>query len=146
MIRPRVSDFIESLQPIASEVSVEAARDLATHFGGTRLYVPRTWRPELDVNAIGEAAAQKLCNMFGPERIDIPRMPYTAEALKKFVDGMRAQGQSNGAIARALGLSWRSVTRLSTTTSLLTGKRRRVPDDRQITIFEMIERERSQPG
>jgi hypothetical protein len=142
MIQPRVSDFIESLQPIASEVSVEAARDLATHFGGTRLYVPRTWRPELDVNAIGEVAAQKLCIMFGPERIDIPRMPFTAEALKKFVDEMRAQGQSNGAIARELGLSWRTVTRLSTTTSPLTGKRRRVLDDRQIDIEELISNSR----
>lgn len=142
MIQPRVSDFIESLQPIASEVSVEAARDLAAHFGGTRLYVPQNWRADLDINVIGETMAQQLCKLFGPERIEIPLMPFTPEALKRFTDELRVLGRSNGEIARLLGVSYRTVTRMSSGAAPLTRKRRRAFDDRQIDLEELIARSR----
>ena len=140
-IEPKVSDFIDSLQPIAAEISVNAARNLTLHFGGTRLYVPRAWRSEADVNVIGEEDARKLCALFGPERIDIPRMPFTPQALKRLVDALRLDGRSNAEIARELGLSWRTVTRLSTVTpdySILTKKRGRVSDSRQVDLEEWL--------
>lgn len=142
MITPRVEDFIDSLQPIAAEISIQAAWNLCKLFGGTRLYVPKVWRQDAEVNAIGEADAIKLCALFGPERIDIPRMGFTTRAQVKFMDAMRRDGHSNAAIAREIGLSWRTVARLAHAPAhslLLTKKRGRVSDSRQVDLVEWLD-------
>ncbi|MCA0425646.1 MAG: hypothetical protein LCH61_20450 [Proteobacteria bacterium] len=138
MIQPRVSDFIESLQPVASEVGVETARELVKYFGGTRLFIPQHWTADLNINVIGETVAKQLCRLFGPERIAIPMTPFKLEAQKRFTDELRESGCSNSEIARALGVSYRTVTRMSSGTALLTRKRHRLLDDRQIDLEELL--------
>ena len=140
-ISAEVGDFVDSLQPIASEIGVETAVQMAQHFGGSRLYVPATWRETLDLNVVGVDEAQKLCSLFGPERIDIPKMPWTVPALKRFVERMRSAGLSNGEIARSLGVSWRTVTRLATGV-VLTNGRRRATDERQGDLVDWLSRTR----
>ncbi|QLP96174.1 MAG: hypothetical protein HZY79_00505 [Rhodoblastus sp.] len=136
---PEVGDFLDSLQPLAAEIGVATTLEIVRLFGGARLYVPRRWTPDLEFNALGEAVAGRLCAMFGPERIDIPRMPFTVAALRRYAERLRAQeGLTNGQIARALGLSWRSVTRLGGTASFAAGRRRRRIDERQIDLEELL--------
>lgn len=139
-LSPQVDDFIESLQPIASEIGVGTAIALTTHFGGSRLYVPLKWRETLDLNVLGVEEAQKLCQMFGPERIDIPKMPWTVAALRRFVAQMRSEGGSNGEIARQIGVSWRTVTRLAGAPSNLTNRRGRATDEQQGDLVDWLSR------
>ncbi|QCI65648.1 hypothetical protein [Phreatobacter stygius] len=134
---PEVEDFTEALQPIAAEVGVDAARALVTHFGGTRLYVPKIWRDSLDLNVIGVDAAKDLCRLFGPEKIDIPKVAYSAASLQRLTLRLRGKGLSNAEIARAVGLSWRTVTRY-THRAPLPAKRQRATDPRQIDIEDLI--------
>jgi hypothetical protein len=131
MITPRVKDFVDGLQGIADFIGADAARAISTHFGGTKLYVPRNWREDIDINVIGVEEAQKLCRHFGAERIDVPLMPFTAEALRRFVSALRAENRSNAEIARAIGVSWRTVTRMGQNAPPLTKGRVRVSDERQ---------------
>lgn len=137
MIETRVSDLTEGIQPIAEQMGVEMTLKLVKHFGGSRLYIPQRWNASLDLNVLGEDVAQTLCSLFGPERIDLPLMPYTATALKRYADALRGAGQTNGEIARTLGISWRTVARLSTTAPLTT-KRRRALDARQLDIEDFL--------
>jgi hypothetical protein len=137
---PRVEDFVEGLQPLAAELGAQATVEIVRIFGGARLYVPQRWRPDLDLNLIGVEAAQALCATFGPERIDIPRHPYTAQAMRRRLDSLRATGMTNGAAARALGVSWRTVTRLAAPGREAPRKgRRRFVDERQIDLVDYLD-------
>lgn len=138
MIEPRVEDFIDSLQPLAAELGVPATLEIVRRFGGARLYVPRRWREELELNAIGIEAARALCARFGPERIDIPRTPFTAQALVRTLQAMRADGATNGQIAVALGMSWRTVTRLAAGRADGPAGRRRRVDERQTDLVDYL--------
>lgn len=143
MIEPRVEDFVDELQPIAAEIGVDIAWALARLFGATRVYVPRKWHEGLDFNAIGEDAARLLCERFGPERIDIPRVPFTQAALQRIARTEREAGHSNGRIARQLGLSYRTVSRLAGGRPALTRPVRQVNDSRQIDIIDWIDGQKS---
>ena len=109
MTAPRVNDFADGLQPLASELGVEAVVALVRHFGGTRLYVPQTLRDDSPLMVLGEEQALALCRMFGPERLDIPRSPYRREALVRWVKELRSAGETNNAIARKLDVGYRFV-------------------------------------
>lgn len=137
---PQVGDFLDGLQPIAAELGPAATLAIVRHYGGARLYVPRRWTEALELNeTLGVDVARALCAGFGPERIDIPRNPFTVAALRGYGERLRREGLSNGQIARALGLSWRTVTRLTGATTALPRARRRV-DERQIDIEEFTGR------
>ncbi len=138
MIEPRVDDFVDELQPIAAEVGINAAWSLSRIFGATRLYIPKKWRDGLDLNLIGADAARLLCERFGPERIDVPRVPFTAPALHRFAAFARKNGASNGRIARELGISHRTVSRLAAGTPVLTARARRVNDERQVDLIDWL--------
>jgi hypothetical protein len=133
-MQPRVPDFVDSLQPLASELGVDAVVALVRHFGGTRLYVPQTLRDDSPLMVLGEATALALCRMFGPERLDIPRTPYRREALVRWVTELRAAGETNNGIARKLEVGYRFVQ------EALQGLpqkpvRVRAVDARQISLF-----------
>ena len=135
---PQVEDLLDGLQPIAAELGVGATLAIVRHYGGARVYVPRRWTPDLDLNtALGGAAAAALCARFGPERIDIPRNPFSTPALQRFVAELRRDGLPNNRIALVLGLSWRTVTRL-TGEAPAPRRARRAPDPRQIDIEELL--------
>ncbi len=137
MIEPRVGDFLDSLQPIASEMSPAVVLDLVKHFAGRRLYVPGRWREDLDINILGDDCARRLCELFGPERIDIARCPYTRRALQRFAKELAEQGMRSGEIAHSLGVSYRTIERIATST-ILTKARRRPVDERQIDLVDWL--------
>jgi DNA-binding transcriptional regulator LsrR (DeoR family) len=98
---------------VAKAGGIEAARKLVQHFGGRRLYVPRT--PMADnheiVIGIGRRAAQVLQDEYGAESIIVPvgrdlKLDIAAEAVEKAAGGKRA------AIAQALGVSYSTAKRI----------------------------------
>ena len=131
-------DFVESMQGIAAEIGPEAARDLALHFGGTRLFIPKNWHVELSINLIGDEKAKRLCALFGPERLDIPMMPYRVDALKRFVALMRDQDMNANEIARSLHMSYRSVQAYASGKRALTGRRVKALDVRQADLIDWL--------
>lgn len=137
MIEPRVDDFLDSLQPIAEQMDPAVVMDLVTHFAGRRLYVPKQWRADLDLNVLGEERARRLCELFGPDRIDIARSPFTRRALQRFAKDLAGRGMRAGEIAHSLGVSYRTIERIATG-SILTKARRRPVDERQIDIVDWL--------
>lgn len=137
---PQVGDFLDGLQPIAAELGAPATLEIVRFYGGARLYVPRRWTQSLDLNeALGNEAAATLCARFGPERIDIPIQPFTVKALARFVDRLREEeGLTNGQIARTLGVSWRTVTRLTGGERSHAPRLRRRADARQVDLVDWL--------
>jgi hypothetical protein len=133
-----VHDLVDSLQHIGELAGVTAAIGLCRHFGSTRVYIPKTWRPELDLNAIGEAEALLLCEKVGADYIAVPRVPYNSVALRRIVDALKAGGRTNSEIARALDISWRLVQRLSAADARPIRRAKRSFDARQLDIESWI--------
>lgn len=80
---------------------------LAEAFGGTRLYVPQTIGEDHEIaQAIGLDAARRLSRRHSPSWI---RVPLAREARARHY---RAQGLSNAAIARRLGITETGVDKL----------------------------------
>lgn len=139
MINPAVEDFVEGMVPIAAELGVEVARELVRQFGGTRLYVPRAWREQLPLNVVGEEIARQLCERFGPERIDFPLVPWTPDAIVRFVGEMQRTGSTNSDMARELGVSYKRIQRARSGQHLPASSRRlRIADQRQIDLVDWL--------
>jgi hypothetical protein len=139
VIEPVTDDFIDGLQPIASELGVAFVRELVRHFGGTRVYVPRAWREGLPLNVLGDEQVRKLCTMFGPERIDIPLVPWTGAAIVRFASQLEAAGHNVGEIAREIGVSHRRIQRWRKSGGVIAGpRRRRAHDERQIDLVDWL--------
>jgi hypothetical protein len=139
MIEIKVCDFIDTLVPIASELGVELVLELVKHFGGCRLYIPQRWNRALDINVVGDDMAQRLCQLFGPERIDIPIMAYKPCALQRFAVLLREDGYDNNQIAVQLGMSYRTVMRYIHHAPLTKDKKIAF-DDKQMDIENYIAR------
>tara|TARA_R110002020_G_scaffold34066_35_gene103978 strand:- start:11523 stop:11873 length:351 start_codon:yes stop_codon:yes gene_type:complete len=93
----------ESLNELIGESAYLA---LVEHYGGTRLFVPKTPERSGLCDAIGEAAAAKLAQSHGAEYIKVPLdRELRARHYKK-------NGLSNAAIARRLGITESGVERL----------------------------------
>lgn len=105
-------DFLESFQGIADIIGVDATLDLIDLFGGMRLYVPRKLKSDDALLALGSPVALELVRMFGPDRIDVPLLPFTPKALTRLATVRARAGWSSAMIARSLNMSWRSATRL----------------------------------
>lgn len=131
-----LDDFIDGYQPIAAVIGPDKARDLAAAFGGQRLYVPTTWRLDLEMNrVIGNEAGRTLCERFGPEQILIPMMPWRLNALHRLARQMRDAGRTQNEAAAALGVSYKTIQRAARSVERpLTERRRRVSDDRQTDL------------
>ena len=80
---------------------------LAAEFGGTRLYIPHTLRPDSDLaQVLGRDLAEKLIRELAPATIRVP-LARRERALH-----LRAQGLSNARIARRLGITETGVAKL----------------------------------
>lgn len=91
------------LQILGEEKFVRLTQEL----GGTRVYIPYKCREGSDlVEAIGIAACEKLSRALAPETI---RVPLARRERALFY---RAQGLSNGKIARRLGITETGVNRI----------------------------------
>lgn len=140
--QPEATDFCETLAPIAAEIGTGVALALSRQFGGMRLYIPQVWRADLDLNVLGTEPAQKLCRMFGPERVEIPIVPFTADAIGRFSASLAAQGLTSSEIARTLGVSWKRIQRARSRAGqpMPQEARAKAKDTRQIDILDWLNR------
>lgn len=140
MITPDPDDFAESLQALAHVLGVEAVRKLVQTYGARRIYVPGTWNEPLLLNhAIGQSAAQLMVKHFGKSFFDIPRSPFSNRGRLRLLNQMREQGHTNNEIAEVLGLTRRSVSRVSQRGSAVPARRRApLTDARQIDLVDML--------
>lgn len=79
---------------------------LVEHYGGTRLFVPKTPERSVLSDAIGDEAAAKLAQAYAAEYIKVP-LDRELRARHYKNDGL-----SNAAIARRLGITESGVERL----------------------------------
>jgi DNA-binding NarL/FixJ family response regulator len=130
-----LEDLAESLKPIAEHFGVEAAGIIVRHFGGTEIWVPKTWREGHPLNVLGADLARRLCEVFGGEHLPIPRNLMSVEARQREVLTLAATGEHSVAqIALEVGLTERQVYRVLARGNVRRRSRRPV-DPRQGTLF-----------
>ncbi|HUW27575.1 MAG TPA: Mor transcription activator family protein [Sulfuriferula sp.] len=98
--RARAANYIGVFQDICQLIGEAATAKLVAQYGGTRLYLPVTVKPEHPLcELLGEEIAQKLAGEFSGLSVEIPR------AVKLLI------GQRNALIFadRALGVSQRKL-------------------------------------
>jgi len=131
----------KSLADVAERCGMAAAAALVQHFGGGRVWIPRTWRPEHPLNVIGEEQARELCAFIGPQILDIPKSLLTPEARYNLILELGGQGTIQRDIARQLGLTARTIRRDLKQAGLARLKSRRATrliDHRQIDLEDYL--------
>lgn len=99
------SQLPEALADLVREIGWEAARKLTKKYGGVRLYMPMTVKPEHPITMlIGMEAALKLSALCGGERgTALPKSDAFVRTLRNnTIRARRAQGES----ARTLALDY----------------------------------------
>lgn len=97
------------MDELAEWIGMASARELARHFGGTRLYVPRKIGEHHPIAvAIGRAAADRLAASAGSQTLAIPRQP---ERRARVVE-LRSRSLTIAQIVRETTYSERHVYRL----------------------------------
>ncbi|HUA32101.1 MAG TPA: Mor transcription activator family protein [Candidatus Binataceae bacterium] len=97
------------LDSITAVIGAAAAASLVAEFGGRRLYVPHTPRPEdVLVRILGAKTAALFARHFGGDRIVMPADPERAHRRERIIEARR-KGLSISAVARETGCTERYV-------------------------------------
>lgn len=103
---------------------------LCQELGGTRIYVSHEFRDDHEVvQTVGRAQADKLSRAMAPATI---RVPLARRERALFY---RAQGMSNGKIARLLGITENGVEKLFGREQDLPERPGSAKHDRQLNLF-----------
>ncbi|AEJ01260.1 Mor transcription activator domain protein [Nitrosomonas sp. Is79A3] len=71
------------LLEISELIGIKATLKLVAKYGGVRLYVPKTLRPDHDlVEIIGRESAEYMTDRFGGEVLEIPKATLANTALR----------------------------------------------------------------
>ncbi|CAA0086969.1 Uncharacterised protein [Starkeya nomas] len=134
------SGMYKTLREVTEYCGMDAATELVRVFGGTRLWIPLRWTPEHALNRIGEKHARRLIDVFGNSSLDVPRRLLTTDGLATVIDQLTAEGYEQSVIARLVGCSQRTVSRLQCAPRPLgKGKHNRGKvDPRQIDIEDLL--------
>lgn len=131
-----VTDLAEGLRPIGEHLGIDAAMTVAREFGGTRLWVPKSWRVGHELGAVGDALAQELVAHFGGEHLDIPLHALSEEARHRIARQMVGDGANLNAVARQLCMTRSGVIKM-----LRNGPRQargRAADGRQMSLLDRL--------
>lgn len=104
-----LSAIAREVREVAKLCGVPAAAALVRVFGGTRLWVPKTWRPDHDLNEVGEALAQSIFAYFGSSELNVPRTLFTSSGRRHMIQRLSGLGHRQREIARLLHCSQRVV-------------------------------------
>lgn len=98
--RARDAKYPGLFQELKQFIGEEAAAELSKQYGGTRLYIPGTLKPEHPLlQLLGQQVAQRLADEFGGMTVEIPR------------SAMRQNSERNAHILadRGMGMSQRKL-------------------------------------
>ncbi|MBU0931318.1 MAG: hypothetical protein KJ585_04865 [Alphaproteobacteria bacterium] len=122
MVRSLPGD--EALAAIVSAVGQEAALKLTSHFGGTRLYVPRQIGDHHPICvALGREDADRLAIYCGGSALSIPKQAARRERVRQLLTG---RSLTIAQIAVETAYSERHIYRMQ----------REAEDDRQPGLFD----------
>lgn len=114
-----IQDFPESLRTMMDHgVPKEAIWRLVEHYGGTRLSVPLKFSKDCALaQVISREAGEALCAAYGGDILEVPRAVRlrTVARDREIVRRRRDEHLSQSALARAFGLSERSIRRILNT-------------------------------
>ncbi|MFG1409492.1 hypothetical protein V5G24_00130 [Xanthobacter sp. VTT E-85241] len=134
-----LSAIAKEVKEVAKLCGVPTADALVREFGGTRLWVPKIWRPDHDLNDIGEELARALFEYFGSSELSIPRTLFTARGRRDMIRRLNEAGHRQRDIARMLRCSQRVVRdEIGGRPRPVAANRRRVVDPRQIDLEEFL--------
>ncbi len=107
-------NFTGILAIVAEVAGEEAARRLARARGGVRCYIPRRAKPgHWLVELLGEREAQAVCDAIGPGEVEVPLAGTGRQAdARRHAAELLQRGWSNARVARAVGVSERTIKRL----------------------------------
>jgi hypothetical protein len=110
-----VADLPGTLRELAALIGLPATLTLIRHYGGVRLYIPKTLEPgHILVRLLGPEAAQRLVAHYLPgENFDVPRGQSLVRALRdRAIAAAAARGASSADLARGFGMTHRHVRRI----------------------------------
>lgn len=130
----------KSIADIAEVCGMEVAEALVQHFGGVRIWVPRTWHATVRINAIGEEHAKALCAFIGGDELTVPKSLMSPEARHELIKSLDADGIHQRDIAMRLGCTERTVRRelWRKGPRQLKSRTRRLIDQRQIDLEDWL--------
>ena len=130
----------KEVREVAKLCGVPTAAALVSAFGGCRLWVPKIWRPDHDLNDIGPELARPLFGYFGASELSIPRTLFTARGRRDMIRSLSQAGFSQRDIARTLKCSQRVVRdEIGGRPRTVQANRRRPADPRQIDLEELLQ-------
>lgn len=119
------------LQELVDVIGVGAALTIVKHYGGVRLYVPQTMKPEHILSRlIGFESALKLAAEYGAQtHFDIPRAVAAMHAVKAAeIAGKKRKGKTRRQLAYEYSMTERGIDKAA--------KRANIgPDDSQPSLF-----------
>lgn len=126
------------VEEIAAHCGIETAINAVKHFGGCRIYIPREWRKDHELNILGENIAKKLVAVLGGSEISVPKRPWTSEGLRILVRQFLAEGLPQFKIARRLDISMRVIRDITKGKNLISHKRALYLDSRQLDLEDFL--------
>jgi len=124
------------LRPIARELGISAALDVAKSIGGQKLLVPKEARPGVSlVERIGIEPARILAHLYGGEYLPFPRCVRLLAALR--CQAIQQDSRSANAIARHYGMTERRVREIKAMVPVALKVDRR-HDARQLDLVDLI--------
>lgn len=130
----------KTLIEIAEVCGIETVIALHVHFGGVRIYIPRTYRAGHDLEIIGADRARALCEYFSGSELTVPVVLMSPDGRRKAIRELDRGGASQRDIARRLGCSLRVVRdELWRRSPRVPGRRTRKPvETRQFDLEEWL--------
>lgn len=110
-----VADLPGTLREIAALIGVPATLTLVKHYGGVRLYVPKSLEPgHILVRLLGAEAAARLVAHYMPgEPFEVPRAAGLIRATRnKAIRARAARGATAADLARDFAMTERHVWRI----------------------------------
>jgi hypothetical protein len=112
--RAQAANYPGVFQEAVQLIGEEAAAKLVVQYGGVRLYIPHTAKPNHTLcQLLGQEIAQQLCGEFAGLTLDIPRGYILQVALRnKLVMADRAAGMSQRELALKHHLTERTIRKI----------------------------------
>ena len=106
----RIEDLPRSIRALAQQIGLAAIMKLIQRYGGTRLYLPKTFSPKYELpQLVGLIAARAIVGHFNDDRPHIPLASHALQRARNRAICVQAGNISTSRLARQYGLHERSI-------------------------------------